>query len=409
MLLLLLGAASVLLVVWWLFRDDPSKLFGVYSQPGKFYHIKYAFFYCLYTLRQWRNKREQNVIGQAGYGRRSRNTPAQMECAQPLSNNPKAIDAVYFNAANKQGCYLVAATARRPNKVINGFIMMKLPNIGLLLSTKLPDTILHAEEDMTFGAEGLTLKPLEPMRKWKLLFNGPMRLRGEDRTLNVIVDLVWESTLPYFDFDTELHPTFICRGIAREPWSGTFFKDLEESHQTHYEQFGWLRGTITVEGFPPQKLIMGSMRDHSYGKKREWKYLHRYAFHMVTLEDGTQFNVGVVSQPITTSVLEMGYLYTPVGEMHSVNWTDFDLAYHGEGGTPPSDYGFRFRAGGKLYNVQCLVQDVSEFYIGFEWEARIVERLCLFIVNGKRGWGISEWHYRHHGGRPKEYSSTDPQ
>jgi hypothetical protein len=35
-----------------------------------------------------------------------------------------------------------------------------------------------------------------------------------------------------------------------------------------------------------------------------------------------------------------------------------------------------------------------EFYIGDEWEARVVERMAKFIVNGVPGWGIAEWMYR---------------
>lgn len=37
------------------------------------------------------------------------------------------------------------------------------------------------------------------------------------------------------------------------------------------------------------------------GMRREWRLLHRYALHMMHTEQGTQFNVGVVSQPITSS------------------------------------------------------------------------------------------------------------
>lgn len=32
----------------------------------------------------------------------------------------------------------------------------------------------------------------------------------------------------------------------------------------------------------------------------------------------------------------------------------------------------------------------------------------VFRVNGRKGWGFAEWDYRHHGGRPRAYSVTDP-
>lgn len=39
---------------------------------------------------------------------------------------PQAIDAVYFQGGNKDGVYFVAATARRPHHVINGFVFLKV-------------------------------------------------------------------------------------------------------------------------------------------------------------------------------------------------------------------------------------------------------------------------------------------
>lgn len=87
--------------------------------------------------------RGANVGESSGYGVKSRATPESMDCAQPLSSDPKvnhynytkklklklalkAIDAVYFNSASKDGQYLVGATARRPNGVINGFLYIRV-------------------------------------------------------------------------------------------------------------------------------------------------------------------------------------------------------------------------------------------------------------------------------------------
>jgi hypothetical protein len=39
---------------------------------------------------------------------------------------PQAIDAVYFQGAYKDGLYFIAATARRPHHVINGFVFLKV-------------------------------------------------------------------------------------------------------------------------------------------------------------------------------------------------------------------------------------------------------------------------------------------
>ena len=46
--------------------------------------------------------------------------------------------------------------------------------------------------------------------------------------------------------------------------------------------------------------------------------------------------------------------------------------------------------------------------MGWQWEARILERFCEYVIDGVPGWGVSEWHYRHYAGRPEAYSNADP-
>ena len=73
------------------------------------------------------------------------------------------------------------------------------------------------------------------------------------------------------------------------------------------------------------------------------------------------------------------------------------------------DHGFRFKAGDEWYEVQVKVLDFAELFMGWEWEARILERFCEYKVNGVHGWGVSEWHYRNRTPRPAELSSLDPE
>lgn len=47
--------------------------------------------------------------------------------------------------------------------------------------------------------------------------------------------------------------------------------------------------------------------------------------------------------------------------------------------------------------------------MGWEWEGRVLERFCQYTVDGVPGWGVSEWHFRHRGGRPKELAAKDPE
>ena len=62
----------------------------------------------------------------------------------------------------------------------------------------------------------------------------------------------------------------------------------------------------------------------------------------------------------------------------------------------------------RTWDVQVNVLEQPQFYIGWEWEAKIVERMCTFTANGVPGWGISEFMYRNMTGRPQEFTDKDP-
>ena len=63
----------------------------------------------------------------------------------------------------------------------------------------------------------------------------------------------------------------------------------------------------------------------------------------------------------------------------------------------------------RKWDVQVNVVESPVFYIGWEWEAKIVESMCTFEVNGIPGWGIAEFMYRNTTGRPEEFSKRDPE
>lgn len=114
------------------------------------------------------------------------------------------------------------------------------------------------------------------------------------------IDAAWSSVLPPFNYDVDISPLTVGRAIAREPWSRDFFARLEHYHQTHYEQYGQISGTATIDGVP-YPLRMPCVRDHSYAVMRDWRNFHRYVMHFFSMENGDRVTVGVVSIPVTFS------------------------------------------------------------------------------------------------------------
>lgn len=71
-------------------------------------------------------------------------------------------------------------------------------------------------------------------------------------------------------------------------------------HQTHFEQYGKVRGAVIIDGrfFP---INTCGLRDHTFGWKRDWKQFHRYVIHFFQLENGDAITIGVVSVPVMFS------------------------------------------------------------------------------------------------------------
>lgn len=146
-----------------------------------------------------------------------------MESAQPLANHPLAIDAVLFSGGGPDGSYLVAAQARRKLGMNNTIFSLRIPEIGVLLHPKHPDTTLFTTTEDTWEAEGLKLDLVEPMKKWSIKYQGPMVHQSRGTTHLIDLQAEYISKLPYFDFDSDMNAWTVARAFAKEPWSREYF------------------------------------------------------------------------------------------------------------------------------------------------------------------------------------------
>lgn len=267
----------------------------------------------------------------------------------------KAIDAVYFNGSTADRSLLTIGTAQRKNNRVNGFCALRVSEFSdrVLVNPQFPDTNLvqtsaEAADPNAYSVQGIRVQPLQAMRSWKLTYSGQMRYNdanSHEPMVDVQIDAIWSTHLPVFNYDTDISPRTISSAIAREPWSRDYFQRLERFHQTHYEQYGNVVGTATIDG-RPYALNVPSVRDHSYAEMRDWRNFHRYVMHFFSLENGDRVTLGVVSMPVTFSRLVVGFVTdAEAGRNYAVEEADLELYQHGEEGVPPKDYAFRFVAG----------------------------------------------------------------
>ncbi|XP_050301318.1 uncharacterized protein LOC126739604 [Anthonomus grandis grandis] len=392
----ILAALLVLFLTFVLIRNkkEPKKLFNVYTQPGKWYFLKYPAFLALLgiTRLKYYLRGKKGVLDER-----------QLEKRQALSDHPLAFDAVFFHAVSQDDIYLAAGAERRHQGVINGLIYLKHPKFGLLKTLRLPDTKLQEDPESimsgkSWAAEGFSFTPVEPMKRWDLNFSGKMRVHGQEKIVDVVIQAKFLSEMPYFFYDLELPAKMLARAMAREKWSKEFFKNLKEAHQTHYEQMGFLEGILKVNG-EEVPLKLDAFRDHSFGLKRDWSAMHRYIFQMFYLENQTRIVLGIISHPVTASHYEMGYVVHANGKIDAINSCDLRLWQHGESGRPSDELCFTFVAGNHTYECKVKYDFTAAHFVGNNTEVKMYERFLTCEVNGIKGKGISEWNYSNTSGK----------
>ncbi|KAK3927410.1 CDK5RAP3-like protein [Frankliniella fusca] len=399
-LLPLAGLAAVLVAL--ARAKDPPPVFGRYRVRGPRFWIKYVFMRVVLWIRK---RAARPVLDAEG---RPVHPLVDKERLQVLGEHPLAFDAIFFMACDLEGAYVIAGSERRHHGVVNSPIYIRIPGLGLLMHTKLPDTCLFGADGVVYGAEGIRLQPVEPLKTWCVEFDGVMKLQEDpSKQFNVKLRGVWTAGWPAFNYDTDTNPHTMAKTVAVEEWSRDYFNRLKSAHQSHYEQMGHLRGSVQVDDVV-HPLDLMSIRDHSTGPVRDFDLLYRYAFYMMFFEDGSMSSIIVVNQPCSVSRFESGYICLPGGEVHSMEWCDLELWQHGEDGEPPVDHAFRFKAGGTEYHVKAKGDGMAYHYVGWQWEAKIMEMFSSYEMNGVRGRGLSEFHYHNSSGRPAERAVNDP-
>lgn len=133
---------------------SPPRLFGVYSQPGRYFKLKFHLIRWLIARRQ-RQKRKQPISDdsqqqQAAFdgGWTDSSSPIrrsiqQLERKQRLPSvvdAPMAVDAIFFNGSNADRNYMAMGVAQRQNDIYNTFLVFRLADIGILELVGMPET-----------------------------------------------------------------------------------------------------------------------------------------------------------------------------------------------------------------------------------------------------------------------------
>ena len=271
---------AVITLIFVMSFNKPKPILGVYEQAGSLGLLKQVFMFVMIKLNKRRVRQQPVGHGEAWLGLAAEDDISVMESPQKLVQHSLACDAVWFGGGSRDGSYLVISGARRKSNVLQSMVFLYLPEVGLLEHHLHPETALVQSESECGGwrGGGVSLTPTEPMKVWRVSYQGQMRNKKTGTLHSVQIDGEYRSSLPFFDFDCDMEIWTVARAMARESWSRQYFARLKSSHQNHYEQFGNISGSVTIDG-EAKSLALEVMRDHTHGSIRDWRLLHRYCFH----------------------------------------------------------------------------------------------------------------------------------
>lgn len=331
------------------------------------------------------------------------------EDASPLLNN-----SYYFGGNNTKGESLIFRFAFRKN----------LSELFILYTREKRFFVVDEQE---YGPDNcpVQVECLEPGKLWRCVFKGKMRDNATGEVFDSSFDVTYTARLPIFDSLYHADSTGMAKAFAREKWNKSFFAEamssdmgmasaidrkknpdlyqaeLRKNEQHHYEQTGWMKGSITI-GAETFAIDLGAVRDHSFGK-RDWNYMNDHVWLMAITDEGQTMNLQLVNYP---RVKRIYVGYTDLGEDKNYSLIDYQIRHyeHNEGlGGDVMEVDLTYN-NGKTYHVKA-VRDVNVTTPFDGGNFYFQEGIADFDINGVKARGTIEYGFNKDRSRWDDYDN----
>ena len=165
-----------------------------------------------------------------------------------------------------------------------------------------------------FGGKTIQIFCLEPMRRWKICFRGPLEhINNSGARVHANVLLYWECLSdPYDHFMTpscwELAGTLSCLSWRNIMTTPVF------DNGVCYEQWGELRGRIEVENHDRLDVRLKSIRERGFELKSAKGTSLMCRQHFVLKESGLSFSQRIIG--VNDESVYFGFVTFPIGDSH---------------------------------------------------------------------------------------------
>jgi len=244
---------------------------------------------------------------------------------------------------------------------------------------------------------GIRLERVEPLRRWRLIFEGEMLDIPYSRkmsaasaatagTTRVDLDVTFEGLAPCFDFK-DSDPRALAEMIIS---ARTRMRDLGRVSRVsgeHYEQAGKCSGAIAVGGV--ENVLSGSgHRDHSWGI-RDWSAPRLWTWLTAQFDGGPAFNLSRVA--IESVDIFNGFICRD-GKNFPVRRATLETRFEDDGVTQRSLKLTMEDTGGKVIEVVGRVLTVIPLDLRARGHSTLVnEGLAEYSCEGRTAFGIAEY------------------
>ncbi len=316
-------------------------------------------------------------------------SPLPIEILETRHSNPEVEnfnDSSYFNGRSYDGSSFVTRMAFRNSGKNEWWLKFHLPSKGRFHLADLKGA--YGEQ---FQQGNLQFKCEALGQKWKVLFHGMLQ-DDQGHSRKAKIDLTFEAVNRVADFKQIKPANIIHQSIAEQPWNKAFFSKLNEISKQHYEQAGYLKGTIEIDG-ELTEVDWYSIRDHSFGV-RKWGNWKRHIWIGGLLDDKRAFNISGISYNFLGD-LQAGFLQT--GDETVALKSCSSMAEISSKELIPRNFTVPFT----LHNGTTKtmhVKIIDRFLFEMEDDYQIFEGLSEYTLDGVTGLGVSEF-----GFNPKFY------
>ncbi|KAF0766329.1 Uncharacterized protein FWK35_00017566 [Aphis craccivora] len=338
---------------------NPSgTFFDYYKLPGPWYNVKHTIYYWVFTLIK--------TILHLFDIHTKHGKPVDNDGPHKL-NDIIGYDATWIGGTTPDGKWIIFALDRRnDDKMSIGYVCLKIPGIGHLSTPMYPNSMNNALGNSvnSFALDQFTLSVIEPLRKWKLNFEGKMMfVNGPEVSAHVKITAEWTSHHDVWLLNRDLSSESFADSFALENWSkfSSAFFDRSKDNVVHWEQFGRVDANVEIDRIGIEIRNAATVRDRSFGKIRDFTAIHRYYYITMFMENGRSLVITVVCHKKTFSRLFFGFISNDDGTNSNIDWTDLNIYQFGENGRVIEELCFLIRIVKVMHTVQ-IVCDSQHWY-----------------------------------------------